>query len=241
MTAFARGAPASNSPLPEIEALIAQEPTRFSANVLLRPVIESALLPTVGYVAGPGELRYLEGQSSALYPLLDVPVQTPIPRWSGTIVSRWAERLLGRLRITADAVLDDDGTLARSFLERAMPGDARQAIEALRGQIGRSTSVIGAAGKRIDPVLDRAIKGRMLRLRQVTDDIESVMLRHLKRRDDIAYSQFMRLSTGLRPHGKLQERVLTPATFLGRYVDEWLNSLYEVISAWAESVPTDTP
>src|SRR5204863_7728701 len=140
-------------------------------NVLLRPVVESALLPTVAYVGGPGEMRYLTAQASLLYPLLDVPQQVPVPRWSGTVVPRWAERLLGRLRITADAVLSDDGALARSFLERAMPGDARQAIEALRGQITRSTNVVAAAGKRIDPVLDRAIKGRMLRVQQLTDGI----------------------------------------------------------------------
>ena len=223
----------------QIDALLEKDPSRFSANVLLRPVVESALLPTVGYVAGPGEMRYLTGQSSALYPLLGVPRQTPVPRWSGTVVSRWADRLLGRLNITADAVLDDDGTLARTFLARAVPGDARQAIEALRGQISRSASVINAAGKRIDPVLDRAIKGRMQRLRQVTDDIEAVIMRHLKRRDNIAYSQFMRLAEGLRPQGKPQERVITSASFLGRYGNVWLNSLFEVISAWAESLPTD--
>jgi uncharacterized protein YllA (UPF0747 family) len=224
----------------EMEALVQQEPSRFSANVLLRPVVESSLLPTVGYVGGPGEIRYLQHQAATLYPLLDVPRQTPIPRWSGTVISRWAERLLGRLRLTAEQVVDDDGTLAHAFLARAMPGDARQAIDALRKQLTRSAGVIGAAGKRIDPVLDRAIKGRMQRLGQVTDDIEAVILRHLKRRDDIAYSQFMRLAEGLRPHGKPQERVFTAATFLGRYGNAWLNSLFEVISAWAEGLPADS-
>jgi hypothetical protein len=42
--------------LPPVEALrrplaeLAAEPTRYSPNVLLRPVLESAVLPTVGYV-----------------------------------------------------------------------------------------------------------------------------------------------------------------------------------------------
>ena len=144
-------------------------------------------------------------------PFFGVEQQTPVPRWSGTIVVRWAERwLLGRLRVTADAVLDDDGTLARTFLERDFPGDARQAIDALRKQVTRSAGVIAAAGKRIDPVLDRAVKGRMQRISQLTDDIENVIRRHLKRRDDIAYGQFVRLRQSLRPpDGKPQERVLT--------------------------------
>ena len=225
----------------EIEALLEREPARFSPNVLLRPVVESALLPTVAYVAGPGELRYLDRQASALYPLLGVAQQQPVPRWSGTVVVRWADRLLGRLRITAGAVLEDDGTLARSFLERDFPGDARQAIDALRQQITRSAGVITAAGKRIDPVLDRAVKGRMQRIGQVTDDIENVIRRHLRRRDDIAYAQFVRLTESLRPNGKPQERVLTTPSFLGRYGDVWLNSLFEIVSMWAENLPEGPP
>ena len=144
-----------------------------------------------------------------------------------------------RLRITADAVLSDDGTLARALLERDFPGDARQAIDALRKQVNRSAGVIGAAGKRIDPVLERAIAGRMQRLGQVTDDIEGVILRHLRRRDQIAHGQFVRLSSGLRPHGKPQERVLSAPSLLGRYGNVWLNSIFEVISAWAENIPQD--
>src|SRR5262249_48939509 len=140
---------------------------------------------------------------------------------------------IGRLRITADAVLSDDGTLARALLERDFPGDARQAIDALRKQLTRSSGVIGAAGKRIDPVLDRAIKGRMQRLGQVTDSIEAVIQRHLRRRDNIAHGQFMRLLESFRPNGKPQERVLTAANFLGRFGGEWLAALNEAVSAWA--------
>jgi len=223
-----------------IESLLEKDPSRFSANVLLRPVVESELLPTVAYVAGPGEVRYQQGQAAALYPLLGVTRQVTVPRWAGSVVPRWAERLLGRLRITADAVLDDDGSLARSFLQRAVPGDARQSVEALRKQVERSGSVLTAAGKRIDPVLDRAMKGRIQRMLQLTDNIESVILRHLKRRDDIAYAQFMRLSDWLKPTGKPQERVLTTATLLGRFGHVWLNALFETISAWAENLPADT-
>jgi len=221
----------------EIDALLAREPERFSANVLLRPVVESALLPTVAYVAGPGELAYLERQASALYPLLDVARQVPVPRWSGTVVERWAERLLERLDLDLGAVLSDDGRVARRVLERDFPGDAREAIDSLRRQISSSGGLIAAAGKRIDPVLERAVTGRMRRLDQISGDVEKVLLRHLRKREDIAHAQYARLVAGLRPRGKPQERVLAAPSFRGRYGEAWLNGVFESISAWADRAP----
>jgi len=42
-----------------LEKIAAETPERLSPNVLLRPVIEAALFPTLAYVGGPGEMEYL--------------------------------------------------------------------------------------------------------------------------------------------------------------------------------------
>ena len=70
--------------LEELGRIAEAEPTRLSGNVLLRPVLESALLPTVAYLAGPAELRYL-ALTPPLYERLGVPRQLPVPRWSRQI------------------------------------------------------------------------------------------------------------------------------------------------------------
>jgi uncharacterized protein YllA (UPF0747 family) len=43
----------------QLETIAADAPERLSPNVLLRPVIEAALFPTLAYVGGPGEMGYL--------------------------------------------------------------------------------------------------------------------------------------------------------------------------------------
>ena len=68
----------------DLAAIAAAEPERLSPNVLLRPVVESAVLPTVAYVAGPGELRYL-ALTPPVYAALGVDRQLPVARWSGLV------------------------------------------------------------------------------------------------------------------------------------------------------------
>ncbi len=224
----------------DLRAMLGASPELFSANVLLRPVVESALLPTVGYVGGPGELRYLRRQAARVYPILDTPVQTPVPRWSGTLIPRWADRVLDRLHLTAAAVLHEDGPAADAVLARDFPADARQALDLLRQHLAATGAIIRAAGTRIDPVLDRAMDGRLQRLGRGIDDIEHVMERHLRKRGDIAYAQFDRLRTALRPRHQPQERVLTVASELARYGDDWFTALVRATDQWAEQLP-DSP
>ena len=224
----------------DLEGLLLQSPERFSPNALLRPVVEAALLPTVGYVGGPGELRYLNQQASVLYQPLGVWRQPPVPRWSGTVVEPWVDRLLGRLGISLDDVLaDDDGALGRTILRRDLPPQVTTSLSALRGEVDRQSAALRAAGWTIDPVLDRAIEGRERKLAHVVEDLERLFERHLRRRDDIAWAQYQRLRVGLRPQNAPQERVFTAATFRARHGDAWLAALSASTTAWADSPCAD--
>ncbi len=227
--------------LTQLERLLASDPVRFSANVLLRPVVESALLPTVAYVAGPGELKYLTRQAGVLYPLLDVQPQVPVPRWGATVVEAWVDRLLARLGLTLDDVMSDDGRIGRDVLRRDMPPAVLPALKRLRDVIGESGHALGRAGQEIDSVLDRAIGGRIRRLELITDDLEKLLERHLRRRTGIAHAQYTRLGAALQPGGAPQERVVSVAAMYGRHGTSWLDAATASADAWASTRLETTP
>ena len=74
---------------------ITSEPEQFSANVLLRPVVQDYLLPTLAYVGGAAEIAYF-GQGAVVYKALLGRATPILPRFSATIVETKPQALLER-------------------------------------------------------------------------------------------------------------------------------------------------
>ena len=74
---------------------IKSSPQEFSANVLLRPVIQDYLLPTLAYVGGAAEVAYF-AQVGVVYESLLARVTPIVPRLSATIVEQKPKALLER-------------------------------------------------------------------------------------------------------------------------------------------------
>src|SRR4029077_5643539 len=88
-------------PASELLRRISDEPQRFSANVLSRPVVQDYLLPTLAYVGGPAETAYF-AQSEVLYKRLLGKVWPISWRASTTIVDAKGERLLKKYELTIE-------------------------------------------------------------------------------------------------------------------------------------------
>jgi len=222
--------------LADLLAMLETTPERFSANVLLRPVVEAALLPTVAYVAGPGEARYLTRQAHALYPLLEVVPQAVVPRWGGTIVDATSDRLLDRVGLEVAQVTGGGNAVEHEILLRDMPPEAIAALATLERTIDDTAGVLVEAGTRIDAVLDRAVQGRTGRMQGITRDLRHLFRRHLKRRDDITWSQYQRLRHRLAPDGAPQERIITVAAALGGWGSAWMDTVVQATEQWARTI-----
>ncbi len=213
-------------------ARIAQtEPTRLSPNVLLRPVVESALLPTVAYLAGPGELRYL-GLTGPVYRRLEVTRQRPIPRWSGLLVEPKVDRVLEKFGITLEELLEPGGALEVRLVRSRLPPEATEALAGLRGAVEAGYEALGRSAERIDPTLARPVQNARNQALAGAQEIEKKLVQHLKKRQDTELGQIARARAAVLPNGKPQERVLTAAPFLARHGPTLVEALTDAIEGW---------
>jgi bacillithiol biosynthesis cysteine-adding enzyme BshC len=202
-------------PLTEASSFLARgEAAELSPNVLLRPVLERAILPTVAYLAGPGELAYF-AQVSAVAAALGVDQPVALPRWSGTIVEPRIERLLQRLHVLPDELRDPhavEGRLARAV----MPAPVTEAARALRRDVERDIAALERADE--DSLVPAAVlQGLRRSILHRLDRLERRYAAAVKRRETQLMRDVATTRASLFPDGKPQERVLAFAPFLVRY------------------------
>ena len=102
----------------------AATPARFSPNVLLRPIVQDTLFPTICYVAGPSELAYL-GQLGGVYKQFGVPMPLMYPRASATLLDSAAARFLSRYNLAIEELQPQDESALNRLLQTQLSGLSR--------------------------------------------------------------------------------------------------------------------
>lgn len=200
----------------ELAAQAVDQPERFSPNVLLRPVVQDALFPTICYVAGPSELAYL-GQLKGVYEHFGVPMPLVYPRASATLLDAATRRFLARYHVPMDELQAQDESALNRLLQSQLPPTVEQALTdadaALRRTLDRIIEVIPA----VDPTLAGAAKTTQGKIEHDLRALHNKVIQAAKKRDDTLRRQFVRAQTQIFPLGEPQERALGVVFFLNRY------------------------
>ena len=191
------------------------EAASLSPNVLLRPIVERAILPTVAYMAGPGELAYY-AQVSAVAGALAVEQPLALPRWSCTILEPRIARVLERIGIQREQ-LADAAAPERLIAQRALPDGARQVIAQAKTQASDLGASLAALAHDDGPIEPRVAEGHARRAAWFAERLERRILATVKRREAESMYAVATARGSLFPFGKRQERVLNFVPLLARY------------------------
>lgn len=216
----------------EAESLQLSGDQWLSSTVLMRPVLERALLPTAAYLGGPGEVAYF-AQVSAVSDALELPAPMVLPRWSTTIIEPRVQRILDTLGISAESLSDPhevDGRLVRARLSPEVDSALRALQTNLNADVDRLANVNG--GLISNDVLEgvrRSVGHRLERL-------ERRVVAAAKRRETDLMRQLATARGALYPHGSRQERKLAYVPFLARYGQPLVDQMLAAATAYARSL-----
>ena len=219
----------------QLEGIAAETPERLSPNVLLRPVIEAALFPTLAYVGGPGEMEYLP-EAGPLFSSLGVAPQTHVPRWSGVIIEARVDKILNKHGLTPADFAGQPGKLETRIAKAELPPDLAESLKALRDEVESRFARISGEVQQLDPTLERTVQSARNAALAGTNEIEKKLVASLKRTQGTLVSQLARARAALMPDGKPQERVLTSASFLARYGETLLEQIDAEVARWAATL-----
>jgi uncharacterized protein YllA (UPF0747 family) len=192
------------------------DPASVSPNVLLRPIVESAVFPTLAYVGGSSEVAYF-AQLGCLFEAHGIEPPIVFPRLGATVVEAKVRRLLDKFGLSVTALHRPFQELSNDLVRAEMPANVNAALEALRSSIRAGYDDLAAAGAEVDPTLRRWVQGKRNSALIQVEKAGKKVASHLRKKNAIALSQLRRAAANIQPDGTPQERVFGVLPYLARY------------------------
>ena len=193
-----------------------RHPERFSPNVLLRPVVQDQLFPTVCYVAGPSELVY-HSQLRDVYQSFGVEPPLLHPRLSVTLIDSATLRFLGRYGLSVADLHTDPESVLRKLVEQELPAGLEEAFGELDSDLAGRASVLRSLVAQVDPTLGGALDTSVKRASEVFASLHRKVIQAAKQKNETLARQIARNQALVFPGRVPQERGLSGMYFLNRH------------------------
>jgi bacillithiol biosynthesis cysteine-adding enzyme BshC len=204
----------------------AESPEHFSPNVLLRPLVQDAIFPTICYVAGPNELAYL-GQLREIYAHFGIAMPLMYQRATATLVDSATLRFLGRYDLPLTALQPQDERSLNDLLESQLPPTVEQALTGVASLVDERMGALASVVPQIDPTLEGTVRTTLGKMQHEMQTLHNKVIQAAKRKDETLRRQFQRAQALTFPAGHPQEREVGFVWFLNRYGSALIPRLLE--------------
>ena len=207
---------------------IDREPESFNPNVLLRPVVQDYLLPTLTYAGGPAEVAYF-AQAAVVYEKLLGRITPVLPRFSATLLEPKPERILNHFQMSLSDMFPGCEKVRETIASRSLPPDLQGRFSKAYAEIEQVMTTLRDSIGKLDPTLIAAADNTRMSMWYQVNRLHRRAARAEAARDEIIRRKADALCDALLPNKMLQEREIGGVTFAARYGPGLLMKLYDAI------------
>jgi bacillithiol synthase len=213
----------------ELKSILQNTPEAISPNVILRPIFQQSVLPSIAFIGGGGEMAYWM-QLATVFDLHQAAFPVLIPRTSLLYLPKAQLKRLDKLGLKISDLFKERESLKREYaLEHSKEdpdlSEQKQQLECIFQEIR-------AKAEAIDATLGPASGAEAQKAMNALDQLQGRMIRAIKQQQETSLRQIDHLYDQLFPDGVLQERKDNFMNFYARqgqlFIDLLIDSLVPI-------------
>ncbi len=194
---------------------------KFSPDVFLRPVVQDKLLPTLGYIGGPGEVAYY-GQMKSFYNVFDMKMPVIFPRLSATFIEPAIVRIFRELPFEVKDYQKRIEDLETEYAKKCENINIETLFADWKKGIKDLEVFYSKPVKKIDETLAGTSKKAQAQYFNELDKLKGKTYQAVKKNEEIQIKRIRRIQRHLFPERNLQERTISGIYYMNKFgIDIW--------------------
>lgn len=215
----------------KLKELLEERPSLFSPNVVLRPIVQSYLFPTLAYVGGPSEVAYF-AQLKDLHKALNINMPVVYPRAALILLEKKTLEILEKYDLDVREILSPDIELIiNRTVEKTLPANWEENFAETQFQIKQKFEKLEKEIIQIEPTLKETFATSKSKIDLELNKLKEKYFQAYKRKNNTIREQIYKLKNHLFPENELQERKFNIVYYLNKYGFGLIDFLYENIEA----------
>ncbi len=210
----------------ELLNLLYFDPTAFSPNVLLRPICQDYLFPTVAYVGGPSEISYF-AQVIPNYSFFDIVSPILFPRSSATIMEMRQLATMERYNLSLSDFTCGENILIEKVIKQISEFNFDELFAKSELDIKTTLDELKNNLLTVDKALEQPIEKSIARIEQTILMLKEKSRNAEEQKHQTVVNQIRKIRNTIFPNNTLQEREISFIYFAHKYgidIVKWIMS-----------------
>ncbi|MBK4202846.1 bacillithiol biosynthesis cysteine-adding enzyme BshC [Bacillus subtilis] len=208
----------------ELYTHMEEHPERFSNNVVTRPLMQEYFIPTLAFIAGPGEINYW-GELKQAFAVMGFKMPPVMPRMNITILERHIEKkLLERNIALQDAIERGTENQRETYFEHQIPEEFTAVMDQAKSQIEAIHKTVRQEALKVDQSMEPLLLKNAAFIQDQLQFLERTVTKRIEEKEGYVLKDYERIQNSIKPLLAPQERIWNIMYYLNRYGPKFFTS-----------------